>query len=225
MATQQSLNQALTVLSTALKSATCTDSTRVYWTGLLAKPYTLHHDGSIQSTISNPLAYFMVPLSGTGKSGRNHDFVLQQFSFALSQGWTCKAHVALRGVNEAAIVAGMSFAMPRQDSSLGTVLGRKAATIAAKNAPTMEAATLAVTINDAVKAHDMEKVLDAGQRLDQLLVEFAAEKEAESAKAAKAAKAAESKAAKAAKAAEKEATKGEGPAVKPARKSRAKKQA
>jgi len=204
MATQQSLNNAIYTLSNALTGASCNESTRAYWQGLLAKSYTLHKDGTVQSTISNPLAYFAVPLSGAGKSGRSHDFVLKQFHFALGQNWTTKAHIALRGVNESAIIAGMAFAMPRADSTLGTVVGRRAATIAAQQAPTAATAATAVAIDNAAKNNDMSGVLDAGQRLDTLLAAFAAEK-------ATAEKAAAEKAA--------------APAVKPARKPRAKKQA
>jgi len=132
----------------------------------------------VQSTCSNPLAYFLVPLAGTGKAGRSHDFVMSQFRFALSQGWTCKAHAFLRGVNESAIMAGMAFAMPRQDSNLGTVAGRKAATVAAKSAPTAAAAAAAVAVDTAAKNKDMDGVIIAGQRLDALLAQFAADKAA-----------------------------------------------
>jgi len=124
---QASLNAAVTMLSTAVKTATCSADVSSYWNGILAKPYRLHANGTVQSTCSNPVAYFLVPLSGDGTKGRSHEFVLSQFSYALSQGWCKDAHVHLRGIDESAIVAGMSYSRARKDSMLGTVEGRIAA--------------------------------------------------------------------------------------------------
>lgn len=129
MTTQISLNSAVSKLQAAMQTVSCSSDTLSYWTGLLAKQYKLHVNGTVQSTMSNPLAYFTVPLAGDGIKGRSHDFVLAQFCYALTQNWTSKAHIALRGVNEQAIKAGMSFARPRQDSALGSVEGRLAATM------------------------------------------------------------------------------------------------
>jgi hypothetical protein len=129
MATQISLNNAVASLNTSLEAVQerIAADTLSYWTGLLGKVYTLHSNGTVQSTCSNPVAYFLVPLSGNGSRGRSHRFVIEQFQFALLQGWTSNAHVALRGINENAIKAGMAFNMPRNDSALGTVQGRKLA--------------------------------------------------------------------------------------------------
>lgn len=129
MTTQVNLNNAIAKLQSAMNSVSCNSDTMAYWAGLLGKRYTLHGNGTVQSTMSNPLAYFTVPLAGDGIKGRSHDFVIAQFCYALSQGWTKNAHVALRGVNESAIKAGMAFARPRQDSTLGSVEGRLAATM------------------------------------------------------------------------------------------------
>ena len=134
MATQNSLNNAIAKLQTAMSTVVCSSDTLSYWTGLLAKTYKLHANGTVQSTMSNPLAYFTVPLSGDGTKGRSHDFVLAQFCYALTQNWTKNAHVALRGVNENAIKAGMSFARQKQDSALGSVEGRLAATMVSAQA-------------------------------------------------------------------------------------------
>lgn len=134
MATQISLNSAVSKLQAAMQTVSCSSDTLSYWTGLLAKQYKLHVNGTVQSTMSNPLAYFTVPLAGDGIKGRSHDFVLAQFCYALTQNWTKNAHVALRGVNESAIKAGMSFARPRQDSALGSVEGRLAASMVSAQA-------------------------------------------------------------------------------------------
>lgn len=129
MANQINLDNAITSLRDAMEIVKdrITAETQAYWNGLLNKPYKLHSNGTVQSTMSNPLAYFTVPLSGSGTRGRSHTFVIEQFTFALLQNWTCNAHVALRGINEVAIKNGMAFAMPRSDSALGTVQGRKLA--------------------------------------------------------------------------------------------------
>jgi len=127
MATQTNLNNAIARLTETVKATTCTTEVASYWTGLLNKRYTLHAGGTVQRTMSNPLAYFCVPLSGDGTKGRSHDFTLAQFEYALTQGWTKNAHIALRGINESAIKAGMAFARPRLDSALGSVEGRLAA--------------------------------------------------------------------------------------------------
>lgn len=134
MATQTSLNNAIAKLQQARLSAVCDTATANYWDTLLARKLTLHSNGTVQSTCSNPVAYFLVPLSGDGTKGRSHEFTLAQFCYALSQGWTKNAHVALRGVNEQAIKSGMSFARPRQDSALGSVEGRLAATMVSAQA-------------------------------------------------------------------------------------------
>ena len=126
---QASLNAAVTMLSTAVKTATCSADVSSYWNGILAKPYRLHANGTVQSTCSNPVAYFLVPLSGDGTKGRSHAFVMQQFEYALQNGLTKNAHIALRGIDESAIKAGMSFNRARKDSMLGSVEGRQAASI------------------------------------------------------------------------------------------------
>lgn len=129
--TQQTLNAAIVKLQNALAGATVSSDVLSYWTTLLNKKVTLHANGTVQSSCSNPIAYFLVPLSGDGTKGRSHDFVMQQFNYALTHGLTSNAHVALRGVNEDAIRAGMAYAKPRKDSSLGTVEARQAACIVA----------------------------------------------------------------------------------------------
>lgn len=127
MATQVTLNNAIAMLKDAMSTVTFGNDTGTYWTGLLNKPYTLHSDGTVQSTMSNPLAYFVVPLAGDGTRGRSHSFTLDQFCFALTQNWTTGAHVKFRGVNALTISKGLAFNRARLDSELGTVLARKEA--------------------------------------------------------------------------------------------------
>lgn len=153
--TQQSLNDAIAKLNAALSSATVSDAVQSYWTGLLGKRYTLNSNGTVQSTMSNPLAYFTVPLSGQGLKGRSHDFVMSQFEYALSQGWCKDAHIKLRGIDESAIVAGMSYSRARKDSSLGTVEGRIAA---AKVSATVMSETAKVKAAKQVTLLDTAKV-------------------------------------------------------------------
>lgn len=129
MATQISLNNAVSKLQQEMSTVVCNADTATYWTTLLNRKYVLHSNGTVQSTCSNPVAYFLVPLSGDGTKGRSHEFTLAQFNYALTQGLTKNAHVVLRGVDESAIKAGMSFARPRSDSNLGTVEGRLAASM------------------------------------------------------------------------------------------------
>lgn len=129
MATQQTLNAAIAKLQTAMSTVTCNTDTATYWNNLIARKLVLHSNGTVQSTCSNPLAYFLVPLAGDGTRGRSHNFTLDQFVYALSQGWTKDADKRLRGVNESAIKAGLAYAKPRQDSVLGSVEGRLAATM------------------------------------------------------------------------------------------------
>jgi len=126
---QASLNAGIAKLNASLSSANVTDVVRSYWTGLFSKGYRLHSNGTVQSTCSNPVAYFLVPLSGDGTKGRSHAFVMQQFEYALQHGLTKNAHIALRGIDESAIKAGMSFNRARKDSMLGSVEGRQAASI------------------------------------------------------------------------------------------------
>lgn len=134
MATQNSLNAAVSKLQAAMSNVVCSTDTATYWTNLLAKQYKLHVNGTVQATCSNPVAYFLVPLAGDGTKGRSHEFTLAQFAYALTQNWTSKAHIALRGVNEQAIKSGMAFARPRQDSALGSVEGRLAASMVSAQA-------------------------------------------------------------------------------------------
>ncbi len=153
MTNQTNLNNAIARLNDAVKASTCASDVAAYWTGLLGKRYTLHANGTVQSTMTNPLAYFCVPLAGDGTKGRTHNFVMAQFDYALTHGLTKNAHVALRGIDETAIKAGMSFARPRQDSALGSVEGRLAASMvsAQSNAKARQAGAKEVLNLEAAK--------------------------------------------------------------------------
>ena len=175
MATQQSLNNAIATLKQSRLSVTCDTATATYWDGLLAKTYRLHVNGTVQSTCSNPVAYFLVPLSGDGTKGRSHDFVIAQFCYALSQNWTKNAHVALRGVNEQAIKAGMSFARPRQDSSLGSVEGRLAASmVSAQSNPKarQQGAKEVLTLETAKQEHNRASFENASLSIAAILEKY-----------------------------------------------------
>ncbi len=157
MTNQINLNNAIAKLQQAMLSATCDSNTATYWTGLLGKQYTLHSGGTVQRTMSNPLAYFVVPLAGDGTKGRSHEYTISQFTYALSKGWTNKAHECLRGVNELAIRDGMAFARPRLDSNLGTVEGRLAASmISAQSSPKArkDGSKLVTTLESAKQGND-----------------------------------------------------------------------
>ncbi len=116
MATQESYIAALNTLST-VKGCAKSD----YWSSLIAKALDKALvKGSVQATLSNPLAYFVVPLAGEGKKGRSHDFVKQQFAFTLMKVWEKDADKRLRGVDQEAIAAGLAVSWARKDSSLGS---------------------------------------------------------------------------------------------------------
>lgn len=175
MATQNSLNSAVSKLQAAMQTVSCSNDTATYWIGLLSKKYTLHSNGTVQSTCSNPVAYFLVPLSGDGTKGRSHDFVIAQFCYALSQNWTKNAHVALRGVNEQAIKAGMSFARPRQDSSLGSVEGRLAASmVSAQSNPKarQQGAKEVLTLETAKQEHNRASFENASLSIAAILEKY-----------------------------------------------------
>jgi hypothetical protein len=103
-----------------------------YWTTLLDNAYDLtlkpvSKGGIIQGNLSNPLAYYIVPLFGDGTRGRSHEFTLKQFEFAIIKGWTADADKRLRGVNAEAIEAGLAFNRAKSDSVYGTLAGRQVA--------------------------------------------------------------------------------------------------
>ena len=140
MNTQQSFVQALetlNVLALAYQSP--------YWTGLIntAKGLTLKtaaKGGAVQATISNPLAYFVVPLAGDGKNGRTDQFTIDQFEFALKEGYESGADVEFRsGKNEKVINAGLCYTKGKKASArLGSLESReyahKLSALAAKGA-------------------------------------------------------------------------------------------
>lgn len=133
MASQKSMNDAVQQVKSVVESKIVgmSASTRDYWLGLCNKSYVFN--GTVQESMSNPLAYFVVPLAGDGTRGRSHAFVLRQLRYALAHNATCKAHVILRGVNQGAIEAGLAFSRAREDSELGTVEGRNLATLVAQS--------------------------------------------------------------------------------------------
>lgn len=133
MATQASMNAAIAAVKEIIESKIVGMSfdTKSYWLGLVNRSYTFKD--SVQESMSNPLAYFVVPLAGDGTKGRSHAFVIKQLRWALSKNATSKAHVLLRGVNQQAIEAGLSFSRAREDSNLGTVEGRNLATLVAQS--------------------------------------------------------------------------------------------
>lgn len=133
MATQATMNAAIQQVKAIVESKIIgmSTDTKAYWLGLTSKQYTFK--GTVQESMSNPLAYFVVPLAGDGTKGRSHAFVVKQLRWALSKNATSKAHILLRGVNQAAIEAGLSFSRAREDSELGTVEGRNLATLVAQS--------------------------------------------------------------------------------------------
>lgn len=129
MATQESYNNAVATLVTTLNSTKkilpeCAE----YWQDVLSKAASRTFKGNVQGTVSNPVAYFAVPLSGDGKGkGRTKEFTLDQFKFALSKGWQADTDKRLRGVDPDAIAAGLAASWARKDSALGTKEERKEA--------------------------------------------------------------------------------------------------
>lgn len=138
MTTQTAYVAGLNVLIAALNSSKGVSAeTKEYWEGLLDKALDkkLSADGAVQSTLSNPLAYFAVPLCSDKESGRGRtkEFTLEQFKLALSKGWTVKADKALRGVNQDAINAGLAASWARKDSALGLKEERRLAAKSSNN--------------------------------------------------------------------------------------------
>jgi hypothetical protein len=192
MTTQTNLNNAIIRLNNAVKASTCASDVAAYWTGLLNKRYALHANGTVQSTMSNPLAYFCVPLAGDGTKGRSHDFVMAQFDYALTHGLTKNAHIALRGVNESAIKAGMAFARPRSDSSLGSVEGRLAATMvsAQSNVKARQVGSRqVVTLEAAKQSNDRVTFENASLSLAAIIEKYSKAPKAEKPETVKASKA------------------------------------
>lgn len=128
MATQESFNNAVTLLSTTLAKMgkKVSPDCKVYWEGVLDKAAGKTFKGTVQNTVSNPSAYFLVPLSGEGKSGRGHELPMSQFIYALKKGWTSKTHEycrALKGLTAEEIAEllaeGLYYSQARKDSALG----------------------------------------------------------------------------------------------------------
>lgn len=102
---QSQFKAALTMLSVAVK-AYASGACATYWNGVIDKGNELvikdgSKGGDVQSTLSNPLAYYVVPLyehncfnAGLRSSkpkGRDVDFTMAQFVRALKEGHTNRA--------------------------------------------------------------------------------------------------------------------------------------
>lgn len=150
MATQVSMNAAIQMVKNVIESKIVGMSadTRSYWLGLVNKSYAFKN--SVQESMSNPLAYFVVPLAGDGTKGRSHSFVIKQLRWVLSKNATTKAHKLLRGVDQAAIEAGLSFSRAREDSDLGSVEGRNLANMVAQSKGDKKALAAIVMKNESL---------------------------------------------------------------------------
>jgi hypothetical protein len=173
--TQSKFDAAIAKLIAVSKTVTMSPACGTYWNGLLSKAYKVHANGTVQSSVSDPLAYFMVPLCGDGKRGRSVDLTLAQFKDALEQGYTANADKMYRGVNARVISKGLAYNEARKDSNKGSLEGRKTVTkvsglknkkalaFAAKETEKMEAA-----LRDNLNA----KAFETSQMIDMIIAKY-----------------------------------------------------